>query len=276
MKCDETRIFRDIEVPADKLPGYRIVKIDCCGEDMYLYVLLPDGTFEGSRPCVLQFHGFPGFVKNQDLAQALRRIGCVVVLPFHRGAWGSGGTYSFTHLIEDAHVVANWVRSPEIVSEYKIDVERIILAGHSMGCHTALNAVKKMPWVRALVLMAPYDLSYAFRTDRREELINLLKAGSILKVDSETALLTDATQHQAEYAFETAFDAVKDKPLLLIGGSEDTLAPAADMIDPLWQKLCDHGTTAEQKYFLYPTTHGLDSHRNTVIREVCHFVSECV
>ena len=276
MRCDESRIFRDVETEPGQLPGYRIVKIDSHGAELYLYVLFPDGTFEGLRPCVLQFHGFPGFVKNQDLAQAMRRMGCVVVMPFHRGAWGSGGTYSFTHLIEDALVVADWVRSPEVLKEYRIDPDRIMTVGHSMGGHTTLNAAKQLPWLRGMVLLAPYDLSYAFRTNRLPELLALIKAGGILKVDSSTSLLEDAVEHYGEYALETAFDAVKDKPLLFIGATEDALAPPADMIGPIWEKLQGHSTEAKQEYLLYPSTHGFDSHRNTLIRDVCHFVAQCI
>ena len=50
---------------------------------------------------VLLLHGFPGNERNLDLAQALRRAGWTVVFFHYRGAWGSGGDFSFAHVLED-------------------------------------------------------------------------------------------------------------------------------------------------------------------------------
>ena len=33
-------------------------------------------------------------------------MGCAVIRPYHRGAWGSGGFYSFSHCIEDAEAAS--------------------------------------------------------------------------------------------------------------------------------------------------------------------------
>ena len=273
---DTTKLFEDIETTPDKLPSYRIERIDSHGSVMYTYVLLPDGGFEGKRPCVLMFHGFPGFVRNDDLAHALRRIGCVVVMPYHRGAWGSGGTYSFSHTIEDAVVAAEWVSTPETCEKYNIDTENIFTLGHSMGGHTTLNAVKQLPFIRGMILLAPYDVNFNFRNDSVSQLELLISLGDILKVDSPTSLIEDARSNHESFDFRTAFDAVEDKHMLFIGGSNDPLAPPADMIEPLWNMLDAHKTPANQKYLVYPTTHGLDSHRNTLMKDVAAWLAEIV
>jgi pimeloyl-ACP methyl ester carboxylesterase len=56
----------------------------------------------------------------------------------YRGAWGSGGTFSFTHALEDVASTIHWVRADSSVQAFGIDSKRVILAGHSMGGWLAL------------------------------------------------------------------------------------------------------------------------------------------
>ena len=58
--------------------GVDVIDVVSGGSRLYGSVLLPDGSYESSRPCVILFHGFPGTARNDDYAQALRRCGCVV------------------------------------------------------------------------------------------------------------------------------------------------------------------------------------------------------
>ena len=62
------------------------------GAKMYAVIYIAAG--EGPHPTVLMLHGFPGNEKNLDLAYSIRRAGWNVLVPFYRGAWGSGGTFS--------------------------------------------------------------------------------------------------------------------------------------------------------------------------------------
>ncbi|MDY4105243.1 MAG: hypothetical protein SOY37_06675, partial [Oscillospiraceae bacterium] len=58
---------------------------------------------EGLHPTVLLLHGIPGWERNLDLAQALRRAGFHVLVFHYSGSWGSDGTYSLAHVLEDSH-----------------------------------------------------------------------------------------------------------------------------------------------------------------------------
>ena len=68
----------------------------------------------GPHPTVLLLHGFPGNERNLDLAQAIRRAGWNVFFFHYRGAWGSGGEFSFGNALEDVRAV---IRSEEHTSE---------------------------------------------------------------------------------------------------------------------------------------------------------------
>jgi pimeloyl-ACP methyl ester carboxylesterase len=85
------------------------------------------------HPTVLLLHGLPGFEQNGDLAQTLRRAGWNVLIFHYRGAWGSGGTFSFSNCIDDVHAALDYLRAPENVARLGIDPRQLALIGHSMG-----------------------------------------------------------------------------------------------------------------------------------------------
>jgi pimeloyl-ACP methyl ester carboxylesterase len=92
----------------------------------------------GPHPLVILLHGNPGNERNLDLAQAIRRAGSSVLFFNYRGSWGSGGSFSRTHALEDVHAALRWARSSATTARYRIDPSRIALVGHSMGGWLAL------------------------------------------------------------------------------------------------------------------------------------------
>ena len=117
---------------------------------------LPGGR--GPHPCILLLHGFPGNEKNLDLAQMLRRAGCTVVQFHYRGCWGSDGEYSFEHVLEDVRSVVTLLRTPEWRERLRIDPERFVLMGHSLGGFASLMTGASVPEIRAVCSIAGYDL----------------------------------------------------------------------------------------------------------------------
>jgi pimeloyl-ACP methyl ester carboxylesterase len=88
---------------------------------------------EGPKPTMILLHGLPGNERNLDLAQAVRRAGWNVLTFTYRGAWGSEGTFSIQHAIEDARAALAFLRSPAAARDFAVDPARIVIAGHSMG-----------------------------------------------------------------------------------------------------------------------------------------------
>jgi hypothetical protein len=87
--------------------------IDTAYPPMMRAVLIPSGGVRlnrvlygaqgrGVHPTAVFLHGFPGDEKNADLAQAVRRAGFNAPVFYYRGAWGSPGIYSYSHVLEDA------------------------------------------------------------------------------------------------------------------------------------------------------------------------------
>ncbi|HSJ76893.1 MAG TPA: alpha/beta fold hydrolase, partial [Gemmatimonadales bacterium] len=90
------------------------------------------------HPTVILLHGFPGNERNLDLAQSLRRAGMNVLYFDYRGSWGSAGTFSFAHTLEDVAAAIEFIRSDSSVKTFRVDPERITLLGHSLGGWLAL------------------------------------------------------------------------------------------------------------------------------------------
>ena len=156
MKIDARYLLEEPELGDAALPDSLELDLPIDGDRILDEVYLPAGVYEGPHPTVILCHGIPGTNNNDDVAQCLRRMGCVVIRPYHRGAWGSEGIYSFSHCIEDAIALARWARE-EVAKAYDIDPKNIFLAGHSNGGNTVLNAARYLPFLRGVIAFCPYD-----------------------------------------------------------------------------------------------------------------------
>ena len=94
-------LFADDEnLDPTALPDYTTLHFVSNGSHIYGEIMWPSSNIEKPHPCVIMLHGFPGTARNDDISHALCRIGCVVIVPHNRGAWGSEGKYTITHCIE--------------------------------------------------------------------------------------------------------------------------------------------------------------------------------
>ncbi len=246
------------------------------GAHIYGQIMYPDGTFAENRPCVVLFHGIPGRCRNDDLAHALCRIGCVVVVPHHRGAWGSQGKYLVSNCIQDAKNLAAWVRSEEFVNKYHTDPDAVFLAGHSMGGCTSLNAGKTIPELRGLILIAPYDTTRSYRDGKPEILRAVLSGSHILNWDGEDVVFEDIVSHVDDWAFEDAAEQIKNQNICVATGEFDRTAPGLQMVGPLWKNLAAYDTPALRCWKDFPGAHGLFGARIEFIEFVAGFIAECL
>lgn len=265
MHIDTNGVLRD---PAGRSPAwYDALTLRSGGSRIYGQIYVPDGEFSGPRPCVCLFHGFPGTMNNDDLAFALLRMGCAVVRIHHRGAWGSEGYYTVTNCIGDALTAARWAISPEAAAQYRIDTDRVFLVGHSMGGHTALNAARQLPGIRGTAAIAPYNVAADFKSGRPARFQALIAdCGGVLRQETPTAIFDDAAAHWPETDLENAAAELAARPLCLIGADGDTLAPADEMLLPLWRRLppCPAGVARQLK--LLDADHGFCSRRIALAR----------
>ena len=252
------------------------VTVDGC--HIYGEIYVPGMIYKAPHPCIILVHGFPGICSSDDLAQSLRRAGFVVIRFNHRGAWNSEGNYSFTNCIEDAITVATYVHD-EIAKKYGIDPNRIILAGHSMGGNTVLNATLHLPFLLGTIMMAPYDLSVPFQSGDIDSFIAMIRStdGKLLKLHTEeeqNRIIRNAQDNYKKTAFLHAVPQMQNRNLLLLGGTKDHIAPVENMIEPLFTALRRHPSTANRKKIYYPTNHDFSNVRLQLAKDICDWALE--
>jgi predicted alpha/beta-fold hydrolase len=100
-------------------PSSAEVLIPSHGMGMNALFYLAGGA--GPHPTMVLLHGFPGNEQNLDLAQAIRRAGWNVLTLHYRGAWGSPGSFSIAHVLEDVDTAVEFVRQTGVAAKFGID-----------------------------------------------------------------------------------------------------------------------------------------------------------
>jgi len=277
-------LFSDPEnLDATMLPDYTTLDFVSNGSHIYGEIMWPSQDFQKPHPCVIMLHGFPGTARNDDISHALCRIGCVVIVPHHRGAWGSEGKYLITNCIEDAQNLAEYAHSEEFIKKYNVNPESIYLLGHSMGANSALNAGRKIKWIKGIIMLTPYDPTRYLNRSKESYFRSLLEEGKILQSDGIDAIYEDVVSNVNEISHPAAFEQIKNKNLLVFGAQYDSVSPINEMVLPLWNKIENYKkqnqkSTEEnnhiQKLLMVPTEHGLLGRRNFVIKEIAEFIEK--
>jgi pimeloyl-ACP methyl ester carboxylesterase len=185
---------------------------------------------------VVLLHGCPGNERNLDLAQDLRSDGFNVLFFHYRGAWGSQGTYSFTHVIEDVASATDYLRAN--TETYRTDPNKLILIGHSMGGFAALEAAARDERVACVAGIAPADLgaiANAFDADPASAEGFSAYADTMQMLSGLTGEKAIAEILANREAFDTRLLASElvGKSVLVIGGDKDTSVPPDTIIAPL-------------------------------------------
>lgn len=265
--------YKDLEFEKNEyLPDTFPLNIISGGNHLFGYLLKPDGRYKKPYTTVLMFHGFPGYTTNNDLEYALMRMGCVVIHVNHRGAWGSEGNYLFTNLKDDIIAIAKWAHNEAIAEEYDIDTENIFLVGHSMGGMSVLNAAKELPFIKGVVAMAAYDMGAAFAYGLGKELFRMIEIeGQCLKLVSASEVYDNALENHHQLAILNNIDRLKDKEVLLVEATLDTVAPPDKMLVPAYEALKEYGNISYEKII---SNHGFAGQRVELAYVVGRWISE--
>lgn len=220
----------NIEYP----PALQELNFQSDGKRLNGLMYVADGP--GPHPTVVLLHGFPGNEKNLDLAQALRTDGFNVLFFHYRGAWGSEGDFSFTHVIEDVAAATDFLRAN--AATYRTDPDRLILIGHSMGGFAALEAGAKDETIACTAGIAPADfavLADAAATNPE------LKAGfaafsdtlQMLAGTSGEALISEIMDNRDAFDVKALAPAFAGRSVLLVGADKDASVSPETMMEPL-------------------------------------------
>ena len=182
------------------------------------------------HPTVLLLHGFPGNEQNLDLAQAMRRAGWNVLTLHYRGSWGTPGSFSFHHVLEDADAALTWLRSPAGQAA-GVDPKHIVVIGHSMGGMAAAYETGHDKGIigAGLISAAGMNLFAGPRAEMIKALGDEYGAGTMhtLAGTSPQALYDEVKADPKPFTLTTYAAGAAMKPVLVIS-SDDGLRPVDD------------------------------------------------
>jgi uncharacterized protein len=227
------------------------------GAKMYSVIYIASGA--GRHPTVLMLHGFPGNEKNLDLAYSIRRAGWNVLVPFYRGAWGSGGTFSFTHTLEDAHSSIEFLRQPENVKKFRIDPNRIVLIGHSMGGFVAAYAMAHEPRVFGAALISAGNLGPASARQRASDPEfwgRWNDNASRLAGTTAQQLVEEVDSDPAKWNYMNCVPLLKERPIFVIEADDRNTADNQVLAEAL-RRAGDAKVTEQHLH----TDHSFSDHR---------------
>jgi uncharacterized protein len=173
---------------------------------------------------VLLLHGFPGNEQNIDLAYSIRRAGWNVLVPHYRGTWGSRGSFSFTHAIEDTEAAVQFLRATENVQKYRVDPKRIVLIGHSMGGFMAAHVTARDPNLLGVALIAAANLGpgtqRALARDSREVRDRFRANASRVAGSTPDQLLEEVKRNSTSWDYLNYAPSLKDRPVLIVEAND--------------------------------------------------------
>jgi hypothetical protein len=207
------------------------------GDDLIAMIYVAQG--EGPHPTVILYHGFPGYEKNFDLAQTLRRAGYNVMVFHYRGCWGSTGSYSIKNVLEDAEAAIDLLRTDDCITGCRVDPERITLMGYSLGGFTALITLANHPEIKSMAFLVGFNFGrYAKGIAGDENLIKEAEeywAGSFapLRGTGKKEFIAELVMNKDEWDLVDYAAKLKGKDLLFIGGAFDTCADVQNHHQPI-------------------------------------------
>jgi len=171
----------------------------------------------GLTPGVLMLHGFPGVLRNEDIAAELCRRGVTVLLPHFRGCWGSGGEYGIPGLLTDA------LAADRLLRRYRhVDPARVGVLGYSIGGWVALELAARRRFA-AVAAMAPAWP----RDDGAGDAAYLRRSARVLNAPHLERIWADFLAAARNGRPEARLPLIAPAPLLLVQGLKDRMVPAA-------------------------------------------------
>ncbi|HNY42569.1 MAG TPA: alpha/beta fold hydrolase [Bryobacteraceae bacterium] len=204
----------------------------------------------GTKPTAVLLHGLPGIEQNHDLAHALRDHGWNTLIFHYRGCWGSEGAYTVNGLAEDVRAAIDELTSGR---HPKVDPERIVLIGHSMGGWAAIREACTDARVKAVAALGAAADPGTLPFDTPAAASHL--TGFLNGITPESFIAQWRALGHGGSALAVAAR-ISPRPLLIVHGGADDVVPAA-------QALALHDRAADpRKLVVHPdANHSFTRHR---------------
>jgi pimeloyl-ACP methyl ester carboxylesterase len=138
--------------------------------------------------------------------------------------------------LQDAAASLNWLQNGAICEKFRIDPQRIVIVGHSMGGFVALHTAAERREVMGAALISPVDLGQAFGGGDKENAATAVdrnvgvSAGLHILAGTSPRLLAQEARHNAHTWRLAAYaPQLAERPLLTVT-SDDGFAAGGDAL----------------------------------------------
>lgn len=223
------------------------------------------------HPVVILLHGFPGYEQNLDLAQSIRRAGWNVVFFHYRGSWGSQGDFSFANAQDDVDSAIAWVRNPDNAKHYRMDPQRIVLIGHSMGGFMAASGAARDPKVLGVVMISGWNIG---ATARDEKIFSMWRSESASEMGplhgcTPDTLGQEIKSNREKLDYDNFAPALKTRSVLVITSNDHLQGLGEAFVDALKKAGSTKATTMHME-----TDHPYSDHRIALQDAVIEWLSK--
>lgn len=269
-------------IAADPDPGLvppaanTAVTVESSGVQLLAVMHRPGGP--GPHPVVVLLHGFPGHERNFDLAQVLSRAGYAALVFHYRGSWGVGGTWAWRNVLEDSARVVAAVREADFLTQHRLDAGRVAVLGHSLGGFAALRTAAADEAVAVVGSVAGFNFGAAARAAAADPAVRAAYVSGFgesllpLTGTSGEALAAEMESAGDDWDLARLAQPLADRPVLLVAGARDDVAPPVMHHEPVVAAYQAHGVT-NMEHVVFPTDHALCDHRVALARTVVAFLA---
>jgi len=255
--------------PDSKFPArMEVIHVPSGGVEINGVVYVASG--QDPHPAFVFFHGLPGNEKNLDLAQAVRRAGWTAVTVNYRGSWGSPGNFRFAQNLEDAEATLAFVRSPDNAKRLSIDVNRIVIGGHSMGGWVTAETLAHEPNLLGAVIISAGDFgAIGLRAQQNRAAVAALmndNRESLAGVTGES-MADELVAHAKDWSFKTLAPELIHRNLLVLYSNDFVKADSLELIKDV---KAAGGTAIAENYVV--TDHSWSDHRIALESLVIHWL----
>lgn len=243
MKFDA--ISKDPVYDKDYPPFTKNFTFQVDGDNLLSIMYVAQG--KGPHPTILLLHGFPGNEKNFDLAQIMRRAGYNVMVFHYRGCWGSEGTYSVKHVLEDTNAAIDILKSDMCVKSCRVDPNNIVLMGYSLGGFAAMITLAKRTDINAMAFIVGYNFGryakglYGNETKIKEAEEFWADSFAPLRGITKEQFIKELIDNRDDWDLVDYAEKLKDKKILMIAGTMDEVADIPNHHRPIADALKKNG-----------------------------------
>ena len=218
------------------------------------------------HPTLLLLHGYPGNERNLDMAQVVRAHGWNVIYFNYRGAWGSGGSFSFKNCVEDVVNVVSFCKKYQ--DSLKIDTSNMVLFGPSMGGWVCLKAIQQLPGVKKGFALSTWNIGEGFKNvSTEQEMLRLATyAGNYFVLNTSIKdLFTPVIKENVYYNLANDRNSLAGKQIIMLDEHQHN------------KQLAETIKNANKSYFKYDvwqTDHSFTNKRVSLIKKVLEFLEK--